>query len=1189
MIRQSTAKDLAQALFEEAGDALFLFDPDTDQLQDVNPMAERLSSFSRTELLTFQATYLFRFAGQGGKQRLHHAATKTTVFHAQDGFLLRTRQDGVWVPVNVTITRLHIQPRTMALLTARDMREQHEAHQRLQRMEAELRRVLASVSDCLWSAEWSADNRWTYRYLSPVVENLTGRPAQHFLADVARWQEVLHPEDRPAWLQNLRKLRSGEASQSEYRVVWPDGSLRWLRESVRVTRRPDGQALQLDGILTDFTQRKQSEERLREERQLLRTLMDNLPEIVYFKDAQGRYLVENVAHRHLLGATSEEQVRGKTIHDFFPPELAERYSANDNAVLREGRPVENHEESVTAADGQTTYYSFNKVPLRDLSGEVTGLVAIGRDVTLQRAAERALARERNLLRTLMNNLPDHIFVKDTHSRFVIANTATLRSLGVKSPDDVVGKTDFDFLPRERAEQFFADEQRIMRTGEALLNHEELLIDALGNARWLSTTKIPLRGEAGEMVGLVGISHDVSERRTMESELRRAKEVAEAASKAKSEFLARMSHEIRTPMNGILGMTELALDSDLTAEQRETLQLVLASAESLLTIINDILDFSKIEAGKLQLEPAPFPLRDSLADAVRTLGLRAQQKGLELVCHVAPDVPDLVVGDLGRLRQIVVNLVGNAIKFTQEGEIVVHVERADCPEACSREGAGQPVPCLLRFSVADTGIGIPPEKHHAIFEPFEQVDGSTTRKYGGTGLGLAISAQLVGLMGGRMWVESEVGRGSRFNFTTAFQVVTGQEGSQGPTEPPDVHGLRVLVVDDNATHRDILLEMLRNWRMRPVAAGTAAAAVEEVLRAAAAGEPYEAVLIDSVMPSADGFALAAQLKAVPGYRAATVLMLTSTARTSSLERSREAGVQATVMKPIKQSELLDTLLAAVSVDSTRRAARTTDRPAVEELPALPPLRILLAEDAVVNQRLAVRILEKAGHSVRVAGNGWQVLQALERERFDLVLMDVQMPELGGFETTEKIRTAERGTGRHVPIIALTAHAMKGDRERCLAAGMDAYVAKPIRARELFGAMEQVMRAHGGRTVASTVEDLEATEGEAMVADFDRAAALERCGDDAQLLRELIDMFLTEIRVWMFDLGKAVEAGDAEAIKRLAHTIKGAVGTFGAQPSYQAALRLETIGKEGPLGEAAAAFEEMKVVIARLNEALSAYQP
>jgi PAS domain S-box-containing protein len=1193
-MRQSSAKDLAQALFEEAGDALFLFDPDTDQVQDVNPMAERLSGFSRAELLSLQATFLFRFAGQGGKHRLQHAAANTTVFHAQDGFLLRTHQDGVWVPVNVTITRLHLQPRTLALITARDMREQHEAHQRLQRMESELRRVMASVSDCLWSAEWTADNRWSYRYLSPVVENLTGRPAQHFLADLARWQEVIHADDRAAWLQGLRKLRAGAASQVEYRVVWPDSSVRWLHESVRVTRKPDGQTLQLDGILTDFTDRKLAEDRLREERQLLRTLMDNLPEMIYFKDAQGRYLVDNAAHRRSLGVTSEEQVRGKTIYDFFPPELAEHHNASDLAVLKAGQPAQNQEEVLDWPDGKKIYYSFTKVPLHDPGGAVTGVVCIGRDVTAARAAQRELAHERNLLRTLMDNLPDHIFVKDTHSRFMIANRATLHSLGVTSLAEVVGKTDFDFLPRDRAEQFFADEQRLVRTGEPLVNHEELLLDAIGNARWLSTTKVPLRSPDGDLIGLVGISHDISERKTMESEMCRAKDVAEAASKAKSEFLARMSHEIRTPMNGILGMTELALDTDLTPEQRETLQLVLASAESLLTILNDILDFSKIEAGKLQLEPAPFPLRDSLADAVRTLGLRAQQKGLELACHVSPDVPDLLVGDLGRLRQIVVNLLGNAIKFTETGEVVVEVRSQELAvrsqESAVSSEAGRADSCVLHFTVRDTGIGIPPDKYQAIFEPFEQVDGSTTRKYGGTGLGLAISAQLVGLMGGRMWVDSEVGRGSRFHFTARFQVVAGQDGLQGPVEPTDAHGLRVLVVDDNATHRDILAEMLTNWRMRPTVVGSAPEALAEVRRATTAGDPYGVLLVDSTLPPPDGFTLAEQLRAEPGNQAATLLMLTSAARAGSIERCRDAGVQATVMKPIKQSELLDTVLAVASADPARRARGVDERarPSAEDVQALPPLRVLLAEDAVVNQRLAVRILEKAGHSVRVAGNGWQVLQALERERFDLVLMDVQMPELGGFETTEKIRAAERGTGRHVPIIALTAHAMKGDRERCLAAGMDAYVAKPIRARELFEAMEQVLRAHPPAVRSRLLHDLPAAEEGTMVADFDRAAALERCGDDAQLLHELIDMFLTEIRVWMFDLGKAVEAGDAASVKRLAHTIKGAVGTFGAQPAYDAALALETMGKEGNLAGVSAAWARMQEVTARLNAALEKFE-
>ncbi|MBY0231308.1 MAG: PAS domain S-box protein, partial [Gemmataceae bacterium] len=827
-MRQSTAKDLAQALFEEAGDALFLFDPETDKIQDVNPLAEKMSGYPRAELLRLEATYLFRFAGQGGKARLQSAANKTTVFHAQDGFLLRTRAEGVWVPVNVTITRLHLQPRTMALLTARDMREQFEATQKLRAAEAELRRVVASVSDCLWSAEWGADGRWTYRFLSPVAEALTGRPAVHFQTSLDRWKDIIHPADVPLWEAALLRLKAGQPSQAEYRVLLPDGRVRWLRESVRVTRKPDGAALQLDGVVTDLTERKLSEERLREERLLLRTLMDNLPEAIYYKDAQGRYLVDNAAHQRLLGAGSEEEVRGKTVLDFFPPEQAARYHAKDMDVLSGGTAMQNSIEELGGADGRTTLHSYTKVPLRGEGGAVTGLVCIGRDVTAEREAERRLADERNLLFTLINNLPDHIYVKDAQSRFVIANAATLASLGASSMDEVAGRTDFDFLPRGEAEKFHADEQELVRTGKPLLNIEELLIDAQGQARWLQTTKVPLRSADGGLLGLVGISHDIAARRTLESELRRARDVAEAANRAKGEFLARMSHEIRTPMNGILGMTRLTLGTDLDADQRECLNMVLASAESLLTIINDILDFSRIEAGKLQLEPAPFHLRDNLADAVRSLGLRAQQKGLELACHVSPDVPDLLVGDAGRLRQVAINLLGNAVKFTDKGEVVL---------AVSVDGPHEAQEAHLRFEVRDTGIGIPEGSRQRIFEPFEQADGSITRRYGGTGLGLAISSQLVGLMGGRMWVESEEGRGSVFRFTARFEVVAGQQASQGLLEPPDVHGLRVLVVDDNATHREILHEMFTGWRMRPTAAANGQEALDELHRAAASGEPY----------------------------------------------------------------------------------------------------------------------------------------------------------------------------------------------------------------------------------------------------------------------------------------------------------------------------------------------------------------
>ena len=1188
-MRQSTAKDLAQALFEEAGDALFLFDPDTDQILDVNPLAERLSGFGRAELLTFQATYLFRFGagGSGGKQRLQQAAAKTSVFHAQDGFLLRTREDGVWIPVNVTVTRLHLQPRTLALITIRDMREQFEATQRLQRMEAELRRVLAAVSDCLWSAEWTGEGKWIYRYLSPVVESLAGRPAAHFLTDLNRWQEVVHPEDRPAWQASLRRLRSGQPSQVEYRVVWPDGSVRWLRESVRVARRPDGQTLQLDGILTDFSERKQADARLQEERLLLRTLMEALPETIYFKDAQGAYLVDNAAHRDLLGAASEDEVRGKTVFDFFPPELAERYDADDAATLAGGLPVQNLVEAIPLRTGESRLFEFTKVPLRDASGDLFGLVCIGRDVSEQREAERALAHERNLLRTVMDNLPDHIFVKDLDSRFVVANAATLDTLGVKSPDDVVGKTDFDFLPRERAEQFFANERLILETGEPMIDREELLIDAGGTARWLATTKVPLRDEAGEVVGLVGISHDISERRTMESELRRAVGAAEAASKAKGEFLARMSHEIRTPMGGIIGMTELALDSDLTRDQRESLQMVLASGEALLTVINDILDFSKIEAGKLQLETAAFSFRDSLADGVRSLGLRAQQKGLELACHVAPDVPDLLIGDLGRLRQVIVNLLGNAIKFTDSGEIVVHVERV-APEA------DDPAP-LLHFEVQDTGIGISLEKHDAIFEPFEQADGSNSRKYQGTGLGLAISSQLVQLMGGRMWLDSEPGGGSRFHFTARFEVVTGQENSHGPVEPPEVHDLRVLVVDDNATHRIILREMLCNWRMCPTVVGSTPEALAELRSQATAGTPYPLLLLDAVMPDPDGFALAECLRAEPGLAGAVIIMLTPTARAASGERCRVLGIKGIVLKPIKQSELLDTILGIISShEATKPAGVDLLAQPPSAVPSLPPLRLLLAEDAIVNQRLAVRVLEKAGHCVRVANNGVEALEALARESFDLVLMDVQMPELGGFETTQLIRQSEETSGLHLPIIALTAHAMKGDREKCLQAGMDGYVTKPIRARDLFLAMEQALQMFApalltGQPRSESVPSIPATkESDPMSEEFDLKEALGRCGGDADLLRELIDMFLAEIPGWMNTLEQGIQKGNADVVHRSAHTIKGAVGTFSSTKGWNAALHVEKIGKEARLAEVGPALDHMKVTITRLIEALKAYK-
>jgi two-component system sensor histidine kinase/response regulator len=675
-------------------------------------------------------------------------------------------------------------------------------------------------------------------------------------------------------------------------------------------------------------------------------------------------------------------------------------------------------------------------------------------------AEETLSEERKVLRALIDNVPDFMYVKDAESRFVVANASLAHSMGTKSPEELLHKTDFDFYPKELASAYYRDEQNVIRTKQPLFNREEQAFDAHGNKIWVLTTKVPLYDKNGQVTGIAGVGRDITHLKKTQEEMQKAREAAEAASRAKSEFLANMGHEIRTPLNGVMGMTDLALDTELTPEQREYLETVKMSGDSLLTVINDILDFSKIEAGKIDLEAIDFNLGESLESTLKTLALRADEKGLELLCEVAPEVPEIVRGDSSRLRQIVVNLVGNAIKFTDIGEIAVkvQVESKDGPD------------CICRFTVTDSGIGIPEDKRESIFDPFSQADTSTTRKYGGTGLGLTISTRLVGMMGGKIWVESEMGRGSQFHFTVRLGEADTKEIKLGTVAPPELlRGVAVLVVDDNHTNCRILEGMLSRWQMKPTSVNGGATALAQLSAAREAGAPYNLILTDMHMPDMDGFALIEQIRQRPELAAATIMMLTSAGHRGDAARCQELGVSAYLLKPIRQSELREAVARVLGAHECDGAIPLITRFSLQD--AREPdayLSVLLAEDNLVNQRLAVRLLEKRGHRVVVAGTGLEALNALEKESFDLVLMDVQMPEMDGLEATAVIREKEKSSGLHQPVVALTAHAMKGDREKCMAGGMDGYLTKPIRPQELDQLLESyVARRMEARGVTETV--------------------------------------------------------------------------------------------------------------------------
>jgi len=642
-----------------------------------------------------------------------------------------------------------------------------------------------------------------------------------------------------------------------------------------------------------------------------------------------------------------------------------------------------------------------------------------------------LRQARAVFQTIVDSLPLNLLIKDAQGRRVFANKYYLELHGL-SLDEVVGKTDFDLFPESLAKKYTADDAAILKTGTAMQDVEEYQLPN-GQHRWIERTKSAIRNADDQIVGVQVLFWDVTDRQQAQDGMREARDVADAANRAKSDFLANMSHEIRTPMNGIIGMTELVLDTKLTPTQREYLHMVQHSGESLLAIINDILDFSKIESGQLELDAAPFDLRDSLGDTLKALAMRSHGKGLELAFSIDPEVPWMLEGDLGRLRQVIVNLIGNAIKFTIDGEVLLDIR---CQSKTESD-------CTLRFSVRDTGIGIPRDKQSRIFEDFQQADRSTTRSYGGTGLGLAISSRLVQLMGGRIEVDSEPGQGSTFHFTATFPVSDSidRRHSNKLSDAP------VLIVDDNETNCRILLETLTHWGMKPTVTTRAKAAFKALCDAASDSDPFCLVLLDVNMPDDDGFQFASWVRDEAMVAKTPLVMLTSADRSGDAQRRSSLQIAANLLKPVKQSELFDAVLATIGTAGLKSAEPQAAEADPTAAAPLQSVRVLLAEDNKVNQKLAQSLLERMGATVTLVENGVEAVAAVSNQKFDIVMMDVEMPEMDGIRATQEIRRLEDESTPPIPIIAMTAHAMAGDRERCLEAGMSDYLSKPVRMEEI----------------------------------------------------------------------------------------------------------------------------------------------
>ena len=1147
------SEEVFRSLAESVSAAIYIY-KDSNYIY-LNPAAETISGYTRGELMDMEVWDIvdpdFREAMKArAAMRIHgeELAQRSEI-------KIRTKGGEVrWLDLTANLIQFHGEP--AVLTTAFDITERKGWEDALRESEEKYRTILQNIQEGYFEVDLAGNLTFFNDSLSRIVGSSPER-----LMGLNNREYTDAESARKLYAAYNQVYRTGKPLEGfEHKIIARDGTEKSLESSILLKRDSSGQISGFRGTIRDVTERTRAERALRESQERYKILFESAPDGIMIFEAQGeqsgRIVAANPAAADNTGYSVEELLNLR-ISDLQPPEQA-KINARDRRRIMDGEHI-TMEILRLRKDGSTFPIEVNAGPLT-LGGKQF-ILSFARDLTQRKQIEK----EVTMLAHAVRSVQECVSVTDTDETVLFVNDAFLNTYGYER-HEVIGKCIVD-LVRPRTD---VTTQTIPPRGLSSRWDGELLNQRKDGTEFpVHLSASPISNESGQILALVGISQDITERKRTIGELKKAKEAAESASRAKSEFLANMSHEIRTPMNGIIGMTELALDTDLSGEQREYLKLVKLSADSLLGVINDILDFSKIEAGKLELDLDEFNLQDAIDDVMKALGVRAEQKGLELAYYLRPGVPEVIVGDLGRLRQILVNLVGNAIKFTDHGEVIVRVEVESQTDD----------EIVLHFGIRDTGIGIPPAKQQMIFESFTQADGSTTRKYGGTGLGLAISSQLVSMMGGQIWVESPVEfpgceepSGSMFHVTAHFSVPQSPVPIETHTQAAALIGFPVLVVDDNSTNRRILEVQLTNWHMSPVAVEGASSALSAIRRAEASGSPFKLALLDFHMPGTDGLALTEQIRNMPSGGDIKIIMMSSSVHHNQA-RERKLGVDASLVKPVKAAELLNVIKAALGANG-----RSPSGPRPNATKTANPSRILVAEDSLVNQALIKRLLEKWGHTPLIAENGVEALSLLDVEEFDLILMDLQMPELNGFEATAAIRKKERGTPRHIPIIALTAHALKGDRERCIEAGMDDYVSKPIDSQALFSVVEAALSQTAGA----------ATNGKSHIAALDIDALVKSFEGDRELIMTLAKVFADSSQHQLSELCDAIARGDAERLARGAHALKGSVANFRADAAVSAAANLEVIGQNGDLSLADSALAKLETEIVRLRQDLKAFE-